>query len=115
MFPRREADASHKDILIDRDRCILCGRCVNASNLVDRKSAYGFAGRGTGKHVSVSSGSGLGGTNASLKDKAAEVCPVGCIIKKRTGFAVPIGKRLYDKVPIGSGISKRQTGKTKMP
>jgi [NiFe] hydrogenase diaphorase moiety small subunit len=30
LFPEREVDASHPDILIDRNRCILCGRCVRA-------------------------------------------------------------------------------------
>ncbi len=31
FFPRREIDASHPDILLDRDRCIFCGLCVRAS------------------------------------------------------------------------------------
>ena len=30
MFPKRNVDASHPDIFIDRDRCILCARCVRA-------------------------------------------------------------------------------------
>jgi [NiFe] hydrogenase diaphorase moiety small subunit len=29
-----------------------------------------------------------------------EVCPVGAILKKRVGFAVPIGERIYDHDPI---------------
>jgi [NiFe] hydrogenase diaphorase moiety small subunit len=107
LFPIREADATHKDILIDRNRCILCGRCVNASRTVDHKSAFGFAGRGINKKVVVNSNDGLGGTDAAVTDKAAEVCPVGCIIKKRTAFATPIGKRLYDTSPIGSEITKK--------
>ena len=37
----------------------------------------------------------------SLKDKAAQVCPVGVILVKRNGFAVPIGERRYDNAPIG--------------
>lgn len=31
MFPERDVDASHADIWIDRNRCILCARCVRAS------------------------------------------------------------------------------------
>ncbi|HOW19462.1 MAG TPA: NADP oxidoreductase, partial [Phycisphaerae bacterium] len=31
-------------------------------------------------------------------------CPVGSIIRKRVGYATPIGQRLYDRKPIGSDI-----------
>jgi len=33
-------------------------------------------------------------------------CPVGSILKKEVGFAVPIGRRKYDKEPIGSDVEK---------
>ncbi len=108
LFPPREIDASHPDLMIDRNRCILCGRCVNASRDVDGKTVFEFAGRGAHKHIVVDAAAGLGGTKAGLKDRAAEVCPVGSIIKKRVGYAVPIGKRLYDKTPIGSSIKSHK-------
>ena len=38
--------------------------------------------------------------------RAMDLCPVGAIIKKRTGFVVPIGKRKYDHDPIGSEVGK---------
>jgi len=103
QFPDRSLDATHPDIFIDRNRCILCGRCVNASRDVDGKSVFEFVGRGANKKIAVNSDT-LAGTNMSVTDKAANVCPVGAIIKKRVGFAVPIGKRLYDTQPIGSDI-----------
>jgi len=46
----------------------------------------------------------LADTNFTLDDKAAQVCPVGVILKKRKGFAVPIGERAYDKAPIGETV-----------
>jgi len=46
----------------------------------------------------------LGDTDMSVNDRAAALCPVGCIIKKRVGFRTPIGQRLYDHRPIGSDI-----------
>ena len=36
-----------------------------------------------------------------MTDQALDVCPVGALLRKRVGFAVPVGQRLYDKVPIG--------------
>ena len=32
--------------------------------------------------------------------------PVGALMRKRVGFAVPVGKRPYDHEPIGSDIEK---------
>ena len=42
----RQIDASHDSVFIDRDRCILCGRCVRASRDLDGKHVFDFAGRG---------------------------------------------------------------------
>ena len=106
QFPKREMDTDHPDLIIDRNRCILCGRCVNASRDVDGKTAYEFAGRSVHKHLAADSAAGLAGTRASADDRAADVCPVGSIIRKRTAYAVPIGQRPFDKKPIGSEIEE---------
>jgi hypothetical protein len=34
-------------------------------------------------------------------------------MKKRVGFVVPVGQRLYDKKPIGSDIEARRAQGTK--
>jgi [NiFe] hydrogenase diaphorase moiety small subunit len=104
MFPVRKVDASHPDVMLDLNRCILCARCIRASEEVDSKHVFHFVRRGAHKRLGVNAAMGAGGTNLSVTDKAAEVCPVGCIIKKRVGFAVPVGERLYDQNPIGSEI-----------
>ena len=108
QFPRREMDASHPDLMLDRNRCILCGRCVNASRDVDGKTVFDFVGRGVHKRLAVDAEAGLGGTNADVRDRAAEVCPVGCILKKRTAYTVPVGQRPYDRQPIGTDIEARK-------
>jgi [NiFe] hydrogenase diaphorase moiety small subunit len=101
LFPNREVDASHPDILLDFNRCILCELCVRASNEVDGKGVFALSGRGLTKHLIVNAESGkLADTDIALTDKAMEVCPVGVILHKRVGFAVPIGQRKYDIKPI---------------
>ncbi|QRM20308.1 2Fe-2S iron-sulfur cluster binding domain-containing protein [Dechloromonas sp. TW-R-39-2] len=101
FFPDRAVDASHPDILLDFNRCILCSLCVQASREVDKKQVFALSGRGIGTHLIINARSGrLADTDFSLADKAAQVCPVGVILKKRTGFAVPIGQRTYDQQPI---------------
>ena len=44
----------------------------------------------------------LGVTGGIAAYKAVEVCPVGVILRKRVGFATPIGARRYDKSPISA-------------
>jgi [NiFe] hydrogenase diaphorase moiety small subunit len=104
MFPKREVDASHPDILIDHNRCIRCARCVRASRDLDGKEVFGFVNRGPHKELAVNATAHLVDTNADVTDQAMEVCPVGALLKKRTGYAVPIGARKYDHQPIGSEI-----------
>jgi [NiFe] hydrogenase diaphorase moiety small subunit len=106
QFPHRDLDASHPDIFLDRNRCVLCGRCVRASRDIDGKNVFQFVGRGRNKRIAVDARTGLSGTDAAVTDKAIEVCPVGAILRKRVGFAVPVGRRLYDHEPIGSEIEK---------
>jgi len=103
FFPNRPVDASHPDILLDFNRCILCELCVRASDEVDGKHVFALAGRGLAKRLIVNAESGrLADTDIATDDKALGVCPVGVIIRKRVGFAVPIGKRRYDLRPISA-------------
>jgi [NiFe] hydrogenase diaphorase moiety small subunit len=109
---RRELDASHKDVYVDRNRCILCGRCVRASKYVDGKNVFGFEGRGIHKRIAVDAEHSLSETTLAATDAAAKKCPTGCIVIKRTGWQVPVGRRTYDHVPIGSDIERKETGAT---
>ena len=101
FFPDRPVDASHPDVLLDFNRCIFCELCVRARRDVDGKSVFAIAGRGAASHLIVNSPSGLlGDSDFAASDRAASVCPVGVILKKRVGFAVPIGARRFDAKPI---------------
>lgn len=97
FYPQREVDASHPDVFLDRNRCILCELCVRASSDVDGKNVFALSGRGIDAHLVVNAASGrLGDTTFAVTDRAATVCPTGAILVKRQGFAVPIGQRIYD-------------------
>ena len=101
FYPTRPVDASHPDILLDFDRCILCELCVRASRDVDGKNVFAVGGHGMGTHLIVNSESGrLADTPMTLDDRAAQVCPVGVILPKRRGFDVPIGQRRFDIEPV---------------
>jgi [NiFe] hydrogenase diaphorase moiety small subunit len=114
FFPDRPVDASHPHVLLDLNRCVLCELCVRASRDVDHKHVFAIGGRGMTKHLIVNAESGrLADTELAATDKALEVCPVGAILRKRVGFAVPIGKRRFDLSPISAQAlvdAPRKTG-----
>ncbi len=109
LNPRRDIDMSHPDIWIDRDRCILCGRCVRASRDLDGKHVFDFVGRGAHKRIAVNAEARLADTDADVTDEAIAICPVGALMRKGTGCAVPVGQRTYDKTPIGTDIEQRRS------
>jgi [NiFe] hydrogenase diaphorase moiety small subunit len=111
LEPCRAVDASHPDIALDTNRCISCGRCIRASQDVDGKGVFGYVGRGIHRRVAVN-GEDLAHTDAEASDHAisADVCPVGCIIRKGVGFVTPIGEREFDKGLIGYQIEGKRRG-----
>jgi [NiFe] hydrogenase diaphorase moiety small subunit len=110
QFPRRELDASHPGILLDRNRCVLCARCVRASRELDGKAVFGFVGRGPRRRLAAGAAEGLAGTAAEATDHAVAACPTGALLAKRVGYTVPVGRRRFDQVPIGSEIEPRPFG-----
>ncbi len=102
QFPRRQVDASHPDVLIDHNRCILCTRCVRTSRDLDGKDVFAVVGRGPHRRIAASAGTRLRDSGADVSDRAVDACPVGALLRKRVGFSVPVGLRPYDAVPIGS-------------
>ena len=101
FYPNREVDASHKDIWIDFNRCILCKLCVRASHELDNKGVFAIGGYGIKTQLLINSSTGkLAESELSSDDMAANICPVGAILPKRTGFSHPIGERRFDITPI---------------
>ena len=103
FYPDRPVDASHPDLLLDFNRCILCELCVRASHDVDGKNVFAIAGHGIRTRLIVNSDSGrLADTAMAATDRAADICPVGVILHKRRGFALPIGQRRFDAEPVSA-------------
>jgi len=109
LAPQRTVDASHPNVFLDRNRCVLCARCVRASKDLDGKSVFQFVGRGIDKSIGINASANLADTDLQSADKAIDICPVGAILRRHTGFAVPVGERLYDVEPIGSDLEKNNS------
>jgi [NiFe] hydrogenase diaphorase moiety small subunit len=110
LFPDRDIDASHPEVYNDRNRCVLCARCVRASRESDGKHVFEMVERGPERRIGVNSAEHLGDTEIEATDRAVAACPVGALMRKRIGYSVPIGQRLYDTEPIGSDIEQAPAG-----
>ena len=97
FFPQRNVDATHPDVLLDRNRCIFCNLCVRASQEHDGKNVFGISGRGINKQLVINSASGtLQDSGIAINDSAMHVCPTGALLNKHTAYELPIGQRTYD-------------------
>ena len=105
QFPMRKMDATYSKIMIDGNRCVQCRRCVRGITTKDGKHIFAMTNR-TGKSTIIADPELEAKMTDDQARKAMDQCPVGAILKKEIGFAVPIGKRTYDKSPIGSEIHK---------
>ncbi len=108
FFPLRELDASHPEVLLDRDRCIFCELCVRASR-AEGKGVFALAGRGLETRLVVDSPSGkLGDSALEAGDEAARICPVGALVIRETAYRVPIGQRRFDRQDIAAEALARE-------
>jgi NAD-reducing hydrogenase small subunit len=78
LYPNRPVDASHPDVLLDLNRCILCSLCVRASATVDGKHVFAIDGHGIQTHLIVNSRNGVPPLHAPRKLKLATVSLAGC-------------------------------------
>jgi len=105
LWPRRDIDATAPLLMLDRNRCIQCLRCVRAVLAKDGRKVFAAIDRGS--RVTIEADKSLAGhLSEEEARRAMDICPVGAILRKETGFAVPIGQRKYDSVPIGSDVAK---------
>jgi formate dehydrogenase major subunit/NADH-quinone oxidoreductase subunit G len=77
----RPLDASHHLINFDRDKCVLCGKCVWVCQNQGR-SVLDFAYRGIRTTVSTFAGIPLSETDCNSCMACASVCPVGALYLK---------------------------------
>ena len=105
QFPDRRIEAVSPKILLEHNRCIQCLRCVRSVHAKDGRKVFAQQSRSKKRKIDVDAK-----LAAELSDEAArkamDICPVGSILMKEVGFAVPIGERQFDREPIGSDIKK---------
>jgi len=106
QFPVREIGPAGPRLLFEHNRCIQCLRCVLAIKTKDGKSVFGSVERSEKKKIGIDHDLAATLTDKEAK-KAMDICPVGALLKKEVGFAVPIGRRKFDKKPIGGDLENK--------
>lgn len=95
-FTPRQKDYGSEKILLERDRCIFCQRCVEfVRDEETGKKIFSISGRGANSRIEINSELANKMTDEQVT-RAVDLCPVGTIIEKKVGFNDPIGKRKFD-------------------
>ncbi|MCR4409375.1 MAG: 2Fe-2S iron-sulfur cluster-binding protein [Candidatus Saccharicenans sp.] len=106
LFPKKDIEAFPK-FLLEHNRCVQCQRCIRAIQTPDGKKVFAMKNRSGRVRINVDRK-----LAARLSDeeaqKAMDICPVGAILRKEVGFRIPIGRRKYDRRPIGSDIEEKK-------
>jgi len=84
--PKHEIDRSSPVIIIDRNKCILCGRCIRACNEVQVNNIIDFSNRGSDTKVVVGFDSPLAESLCYSCGECVSVCPVGALTEKMPRF-----------------------------
>ncbi|NOY37887.1 MAG: 2Fe-2S iron-sulfur cluster binding domain-containing protein [Chlorobi bacterium] len=107
QFPDREIDANNPKLIKDHNRCILCKRCIRTIFDEEGHHIFAFRYRGHDLQIIIDPTYGKNMTDEQAQ-KAMDNCPVGALLYRGIGFSTPIGKRKYDKKPIGSEIENKR-------
>ena len=70
------------EVLLDRERCISCTRCVRTSEEIAGDDFIEFFERGPGQYIGTAKGKPF---NSYFSGNTVQVCPVGALTGARTG------------------------------
>jgi formate dehydrogenase alpha subunit len=107
---RFEADASKSFFVLDRDACILCGRCTVACDEVQQIGAISLLGRGHATKVGVFGDEAMATSVCTSCGQCVATCPTGALRPKDE--PAKIARRVETTCPycgVGCGIEARVT------
>lgn len=79
----RQVDMTHERFVLDRNRCILCARCVRVCDEIEGAHTWDMKGRGTDVRVICDLDSAWEDADSCTRcGKCVNICPVGALVEK---------------------------------
>ena len=107
---RFEVDDSKSFFVLDREACILCGRCTVACDDVQQIGAIALLGRGHATRVGVFGDGRMASSVCTSCGQCVATCPTGALRPKEA--AAPVARSVETTCPycgVGCGIELRVT------
>lgn len=83
MYQKRQVDASHSRFIVDRNRCVLCTRCVRVCGEIEGAHTWDVMGRGIHSQVITDLFQPWGESETCTGcSKCVHVCPTGALVEK---------------------------------
>ncbi len=96
LYPRRMVDASHERYALDRNRCILCTRCVRVCDEIEGAHTWDVSGRGIEARIVTDLNQPWGTSETCTScGKCVNVCPTGALFEKGKAVAEMSKKRAF--------------------
>ena len=108
---RFEVDDTKSFFVLDREACIVCGRCTVACDDVQQIGAIALLGRGDATRVGVFADGAMASSVCTSCGQCVATCPTGALRPKEPPAA--IARRVETTCPycgVGCGIELRVTG-----
>lgn len=79
-------DATHKYLILDHNRCVLCARCIRACEEIAANHTLGLGKRGSATLLKCDTDTPWGESTCISCGTCAQVCPTGAIIDRRSSY-----------------------------
>ncbi|MDD5398392.1 MAG: molybdopterin-dependent oxidoreductase [Dehalococcoidia bacterium] len=85
-WPNQTTDSSHPNIVMDHNRCILCGRCIRTCDEITGAHVLDFGKRGWKTNVCADINQPLGESSCISCGGCFQACPTGAIFSKISAY-----------------------------